>query len=94
MATFTHDPQAVLRYGFNWATWLGADTITTSTWTVTPKTAGDVSMTLSSSTHDTTTTAVKVTGGTVGNEYTISNHVVTAAGDEDDRSHSLKCRNR
>lgn len=94
MATFTHDPDAILSYGFSWALWLGTDTIATSTWSVTPRTAGDVSMTLSASTHDTTTTAIKVTGGTAGNDYQVTNHIVTAAGYADDRSHTLKCRPR
>jgi hypothetical protein len=86
MATFIHDPDAKLDYGFNWAgtpTWLGTDTIVTSTWTVTPRTAGDVSMVLSSSTHDTTTTTIWADGGTNGNDYVITNHIVTVAGREE-----------
>ena len=94
MATFTHDPDAKLDYGHDWSAWLGADTIVTSTWTVVPATAGDATLVLSSSTHDTTTTTIWADGGTNGNNYTITNHVITTAGREDDRSHKLQCRNR
>jgi hypothetical protein len=94
--SFLHDPDAKLDYGFDWngKNWLGSDTIATSTWTVTSSVAGDTSMVLSASTHDTTTTTIWADGGTAGNDYTITNHIVTAAGREDDRSHILKCRNR
>lgn len=96
VSTFVHDPDAKLDYGFDWndKSWLGTDTISTSTWTVIPKTAGDVSMVLSASTHDTTTTTIWADGGTDGHDYTITNHIITAAGREDDRSHVLKCRQR
>jgi hypothetical protein len=94
---FTHDPNASLRYGFDWAAegWLPVgDTIVTSTWSITKAVAGDNTLVLSVSTHDSTTTAIRATGGTVGNDYQITNHIVTSAGDSDDRSHILKCRER
>lgn len=96
MATYTHDPDAKLEYGFSWSDWLGTDTIVTSTWSITRVKASvtDTPPVLSASTHDTTTTTVWVDGGTNGNDYTLTNHVITAAGREDDRSHLLKCRNR
>jgi hypothetical protein len=93
MATFTHDPDADLDYGFDWGTkgWLGTDTIATSTWSITK---GDAALVLSNSTHDTTTTTIWADGGTVGTDYTITNHIVTTAGREDDRSHRLQVRDR
>lgn len=97
MAEFVHDPDADLDYGHDWSSWLGTDTITTSTWSITkvaPNSTGDTPPVLSASTHDTTTTTIWVDGGTVGKTYTLTNHIITAAGREDDRSHTLKCRNR
>jgi hypothetical protein len=96
MANFTHDPDADLDYGFSWATWLGADTITTSTWTISkiaPE-GVDATLVLSASTHDATPTTIWADGGTSGKTYTITNHIITAAGREDDRSHVLACKPR
>jgi len=99
VATFDHDPDAKLDYGFDWNDkgWLGTDTINTSTWSITaidPAPDGATPLTLSTPTHDTTTTTVWVDGGTAGKAYTITNHIVTAAGREDDRSHQLNCVSR
>lgn len=94
MANFTHDPDADLDYGFDWGTkgWLGDDTIAISTWSITKN--DDDELVLSTSTHDDTTTTIWADGGTKGTDYTITNHIVTAAGREDDRSHTLRCRER
>jgi hypothetical protein len=89
MTAYQHDPQADLDYGWDWSDWLGADTIASSTWTVSP--TGPV---LSASTSDDTTTTVWVDGGTAGVKYTLTNHVVTTDGREDDRSHTLYVRER
>lgn len=98
MAEFTHDPQADLDYGHDWSGkgWLAGDTITTSTWSITKvhPAEEDVAMTLHGSTHDDTTTTVWAEGGTDGKDYTVTNHIITAAGREDDRSHKLKVRDR
>ena len=75
MATFARDkvPAAVLDYRFDWAAYLGSDTISSVAWTVTGVTAG--------ATSNTTTTATqRASGGTVGTPATILCHITTAAG--------------
>jgi len=89
------DPDAVLDYGEDWhaggnndgastdAGWLQADTISTSTWAVS---GPDSALVIDSDTNDTTSTTVWLSGGTLGREYTVTNHIVTAAGRADDRA--------
>ena len=84
---YTKDPNARLDYGFDWAAWLGTDTITASTWAVDPS-----GPTLSSQTFSTTRTTVWVAGGAAGTSYKITNHITTAAGREDDRTFKLKVK--
>lgn len=82
------DPQAALPYGFNWSTWLGSDTIATSTWTV------PTGLTKGADSHTTTQTLVWLSGGTDGEHYRVTNHIVTAAGKEDDRSLVIAVKQR
>jgi len=77
---FTKDPSAVLDYQIDWSTWLGTDTITTSTWTV------PTGITQASATNTTTTATVWVSGGKAGQRYTLVNRIVTAGGRTDERS--------
>lgn len=88
VGTFTKDPSAVLDYCIDWSAWLGSDTISTSTWTVT---AG---LTKDSDTNTTTTATAWFSGGTVGKKYVATNRIVTAAGRTDDRSILIEVRNR
>jgi len=84
------DPDASLDYGHDWTDWLVAgDTISSSTWAITP-----TGPTLTNSTNDTTSTTVWVEGCTAGVTYTLTNHVTTDDGREDDRSLTLRCRQR
>lgn len=93
MAVYIHDPDAVLRYGYNWSDWLvEGDTIVASSWIIendavpTFLSLGDF--------DDLNTSVVVATGLTVDADYTLTNHVVSALGEEDDRSHTLQCRER
>jgi hypothetical protein len=81
------DPNATLDYGFNWASWLGTDTITSSTWTVTGATKD-------SDTHDTTTTTVWLSAGVVGTPIVAMNRIVTAGGRTDDRTMVITVREK
>jgi len=93
------DPEAVLNYGHDWADggandaastdtgWLQSATISTSTWTIT---GPDALLIKDSDANDTTTTTVVLSGGTVPYTYTVTNHIVTGAGHEDDRSITVK----
>lgn len=84
MKVFIKDPDAVLDYTIDWSDWLGTDTISTSTWTL------DTGITEDSSANTTTTTTIVVSGGSVKTSYKAVNHIVTAAGLEDDRTIIIK----
>lgn len=71
------DPDAVLDYQHDWSTWLGADTISTSTWTAS-------GLTVDSDSNTTTTATVWLSGGTTGQVVTVTNRVVTAGGRTED----------
>lgn len=92
------DPQDVLDYGWDWAApppdgpWLtGGDTISASTWAVS---GPDSALTTSNPQFTTTTTTVWLTGGTLGVEYTVTNHVTTTQGRQRDRSFIIHVINR
>ena len=81
---FTKDPQSVLDYTIDWSTWLGADTISISAWTVPSRITKD------SDTNSTTTTTIWLSGGTAREEYSLVNRIVTAGGRTDDRTILVK----
>jgi hypothetical protein len=74
-ATYTEVKVAasVLDYRFDWSAWLGSDTIDTAAWAVT-------SATKDSENATTTTSTVRVSGGTAGTSATLKNTITTAAG--------------
>lgn len=79
---FTKDPNAVLDYTFNWSSWLGSDTISTSAWTVQSGITRDSDSIVSGNKQ----TKIWLRGGTAGQAYTITNSITTAGGRTDDRS--------
>jgi len=85
---FTKDPQAVLDFQIDWSLWLAGDTIATSTW------GASFGLTIDSNSHTTTTATVWVSGGRVGGNYKVTNHIVTAAGREDDRVLTITVQQR
>ena len=79
--TFRKDPDAVLDYGFDWSDWLATgEAISVSTWTV------PTGITKDSDASADSTTTIWLSGGTDGTTYTLTNHITTDAGREDDRS--------
>lgn len=100
--TFVKDPDEVLDYEFNWATadsylndgsssdtgWLQGDTISTSTVTV------ESGITLDSDSNNTVRAIAWLSGGTAGNDYTVTNRIVTAAGRTGERSILVRVRAR
>lgn len=86
----TKDPSAILPYGFDWAAWLGADTISASTWAAVPA----ANITISSNSFTVTTTTVTLSGGTAGNTVSLTNHITTTAGLQDDRTFSVTLDDR
>lgn len=96
MNTVTKDPDAVLNYGHDWADggandgstadtgWLQSDTVATSTWSVE---GPDALLVVDSDSNDATTTTVVLSGGTLNKgDYLVTNHIITAAGYEEDRT--------
>ena len=63
--------------------WLQGDTIASSSWSVS---GPDALLVVDSDTNSTTVTTVYLSGGTIGVTYTVTNHVITSSGLEDDRS--------
>lgn len=86
---FTKDPDAVLDYVVNWATWLGADTISASTWEV------PAGLTQPFSASNTTTAAtVWLGGGTVSTTYEVVNHITTTSGRQNDATLHIYIKER
>ena len=68
------DPDEDQDYSVDWSSYLGTDTISTSTWTIpTGLTGGAESKTA-------TTTTVWLSGGVGGQEYEVLNEITTVAG--------------
>jgi hypothetical protein len=85
---FIKDPDAVLDYQVDWSSWLNGDTISTSSWTV-PQ-----GLSKESDSKSTTATTVWLSGGVAGQSYSVVNHIVTAAGREEDRTIKIMCLER
>lgn len=85
------DPDAVVDYTLNWgADYLeSGETISTSTWTVTP-----TGLTKDSDSNDTTTTTIFVSGGTRGKIYRLTNKIVTSKSRTDERSLVVRVEQR
>lgn len=93
------DPAERLDYGFNLAApppkgpWLTTgDTVTASTWAITAGTDG--ALTIENPDFTTTSTRCWLVGGTLGQDYTVTNHATTAQGRQFERSIIIKIRNR
>jgi hypothetical protein len=78
--TYTQDPSAVLDYTIDWSQELAGDSILTSTWTA------PVGIVIDHTEVTASTATVWLTGGTVGSEYEVKNHITTNGGRVDERS--------
>lgn len=86
---YIKDPDAILDYTINWSSWLPAgDAIAESTWT-----AGN-GITIDSDSNTSTSATVWLSGGTVGATYTVTNHIVTDDGREEDQTISIIIREK
>lgn len=83
------DPSDVLDYSLNWTEFLedDADTITSSSWAVTPS-----GLTLGENQYASGITTVWVSGGTSRETYTITNTITTESGRTIERSVRLPVR--
>jgi hypothetical protein len=86
--THIKDPNAVLDYSVDWTRWLNGDSIATSDWTVPP------GLTEVTDTHTSTKATVWLSGGSVGQTYTVTNRITTTGGRTDDRSFDVKIAER
>lgn len=96
-------PGAVLSYGWDWSYfgandgasgdpgWLQGDTISGSAWAVT---GPDSDLVIDSQSNSTVEATVVLSGGTLGRDYLVTNHITTSAGLEDDRTLLVKVRRR
>lgn len=81
MSRFNKDPDAVLDYQIDWSKWLpSGDTITASSWDA------DSGITVDTSSFTATSTTVWLSGGTNLTTYSVTNHITTDDGREDDRT--------
>lgn len=88
---YTKDPDAVLDYTIDWSEWLPEnDTITDSTYTVVSD--DDDAVVVDDSLFTDTTTTVWLSGGVAGTKYTVTNHITTSDGRQDDRSLTINIK--
>lgn len=92
MPKCTKDPDAILDYQINWATWLGTDTIATTAWTLAP--TGTGALTKTTDTKTTTTATIWLSGGTANTDYTAACKITTAGGRTDERTLTIYVRQR
>jgi hypothetical protein len=86
--TFTKDPNAVLDYSIDWTRWLAGDQIATSEWIV------PSGLTKIADSKTTVSATVWLSGGSVGQSYTVANRITTAAGRTEDRSFTIRVEER
>ena len=89
MTTFTKDPDAVLDYSIDWSKWLAGDQIQTSDWSV-----SGTGLQASDESNTTTRATVWLSGGALGQSYTVTNRITTSGGRTDDRSFTVKIAER
>jgi hypothetical protein len=92
------DPQAAnWPKGIDWTAYLAyidaAETIVTSTWTVSGA-DDDLTVDVDSIVVGALKTQLRLSGGTVGLRYVVTNHITTSSGVEDDRSFTVLIQER
>ena len=86
--TFTKDPNAVLDYSIDWTRWLAGDQIATSEWIV------PSGLTKMADSKTSTSATAWISDGSVGQSYTVTNRITTAAGRTEDRSFTIRVEER
>ena len=86
--SFLKDPAAVLDYQLNWSAWLDGDTISTSTW------SAETGITVDSESETTSAATVWLSSGSPGEDYEVTNQIVTDGGRTDERTITIKVRQR
>jgi hypothetical protein len=80
-------PGETVDYGIDWSDRLGSDTITNSTWSIS---GPDSALTEGASNNTTTDTEIRLVGGTLGNQYSVKNTVITFGGQTFEQTALLK----
>lgn len=95
MSSFLKDPQSVLDYRFDWAALTNGFGV--ANWLATGEAIIDFTITVTgltldsaSTVSDDTAVVAWLSGGTVGEFYNVTCHIVTSAGREDDRTMSFR----
>lgn len=90
--SFLKDPDSILDYKWDWSDWLeAAETISTQTCVAD---SNDLSVDSSSITDSSKSVTAWLSGGVAGMRYTVTNHIVTSAAREDDRSITVSVEER
>lgn len=76
----TKEPQEILTFSVNWLDWLGALTISSSSWSV------PAGITNDADTSNANTTFITLSGGTWGETYELTNTIVASNGESETRS--------
>jgi hypothetical protein len=84
--SYIKDPDDVLDYEINWSSWLGAQTISASVWTL------PAGITNDADSFTDTTTLIRLSGGTAGTDYELLNQITTSAGQEVQRVITIQVR--
>jgi len=85
----TKDPDAVIDYGSDWRAWLqDGESISVSAWLIPNGLTGSIE------TNAQGITGVTLSGGSSGDNYTITNRITTSLGRTEDRSMHIRCRNK
>jgi len=85
IATYTKEPNDITPYEIDWEAWLAGRTLSTSTFAVTPD-----GLTIDDDSNTSTLAVVWLSGGSWGDVYEVTNHVIASDGAEEDRSITIK----
>jgi len=89
VTVFAKDPSSSLDYSFDWSSWLTpGENIITDSWSVTPPTAG--TLTLSGGSRSGGLVSTNVAGGQVGDRYRLSCQIETDLGRTAERSAAIR----
>jgi hypothetical protein len=87
--SFVKDPSAILDYGFNWSDWLQTgETIASAVWTVSS------GITKTSQEESGSIAIIWLSGGTDGESYDVSCKITTSDGRTDERTMTIRIRNK
>ena len=87
--TCLKDPDAVLDYGFDWNNWLASsETIVSAVWTI------PAGITKVSQVETDGYTTIWLSGGTANTDYNLSCKMTSSDGRTDERTATIKVRNR